>query len=230
MMKKALYIIILTTICYSANAQKWQQGYFYDVKGNKETGFIWAKPGGRGPIKDEAFIEFKENNKENPYKLSASDLSSYVVGRDSFVVAAEPQTGNWQYGMDFVKVALDEDIKLYQFKGEGNGGVGGGIRPEFEGGIGGGTGGYGGGVGAGISIPIGHGGGGKGGNRIAYYYGANTAEMKELTPFNFVDIMSDMMGDEPDIADAIRNNKYNLSNIDRLIADFEKAKASHSSQ
>ena len=230
-MRSILIILFFMLIAVSAKSQKWQQGYFYDVKGNKETGFIWARPGGKGPIKDEAFIEFKGNNKENPYKLSASDLSSFVVGRDSFVVAAEPQTSNWQYGMDFVKVALDEDIKLYLFRGEGNGGVGGsGIQPAFEGGIGGGTGGYGGGVGAGISIPIGHGGGGKGGNRIAYYYGANTAEMKELTPLNFVDIMSDMMGDEPDIADAIRNNKYNLSNIDRLIFDFKQAKASHSSQ
>ena len=225
------FIIFATFICANcAQAQKWQQGYFYDVKGNKETGFIWAKPGGKGPIKDEAFIEFKGTNKENPYKLSASDLSSFVVGRDSFVVAAEPQTGNWQYGMDFVKVVVDEDVKLYFIRGGGSGGIGGsGIQPGFEGGIGGGTGGYGGGVGAGISIPIGHGGGGSG-NRVTYYYGANTAEMKELTPLNFMDIMSDMMGDEPDIADAIRNNKYSLSNIEKLVADFKKAKASHSSQ
>jgi len=231
-MRSTAYVILITLLCCAtciskSYAQKWQQGYFYDVKGNKETGFIWARPGGRGPIKDEAFIEFKGTNKENPYKLSASDLSSFVVGRDSFVVAAEPQTSNWQYAMDFVKVALDEDIKLYLFRGEGNGGISGsGIQPAFEGGIGGGTGGYGGGVGAGISIPIGHG-GHSGGNRIAYYYGANTAEMKELTPFNFVDIMSDMMGDEPDIADAIRNNKYSLGNIDKLIVDFKQAKAQH---
>jgi hypothetical protein len=39
--------------------------------------------------------------------------------------------------------------------------------------------------------------------------------------------MSDMMGDEPDIADAIRNNKYSLSNIEKLIADFKQAKAQH---
>src|ERR1700761_6216031 len=160
MMRSNVYVILITLLCCAtcikkSYAQKWQQGYFYDVKGNKETGFIWARPGGKGPIKDEAFIEFKENNKENPYKLSASDLSSFVVGRDSFVVAAEPQTSNWQYSMDFVKVAVDEDIKLYLFRGEGNGGVGSGIQPNFEGGIGGGTGGYGGGIGAGISIPIG---------------------------------------------------------------------------
>lgn len=223
------FIVFIWLSCVNyARAQKWQPGYFYDIKGNKETGLIRLKPSGKGPIKDEAFIEFKDNSKENPFKLSASDLRSFVVGRDSFVVAAEPQTANWQYGFDFVKVVLDEDVKLYYFRGDGGSG-GGGIQPGFEGGIGGGTGGYGGGIGAGISIPIGRGGGG-GGNRVVYYYGPNTANMKELTPLNFVDIMSDIMGDEPDIVDALHDNKYNLNNINKLIADFEKAKAANGTQ
>jgi len=222
-MRSILIILFFMLIAVSAKSQKWQPGYFYDVKGNKETGFINAHPGGKGPIKDEAFIEFKDNNKGNPFKLSASDLKSFVIGRDSFVVAGEPPTSNWQYGLDFVKVEVNEDLKLFVFRGEGNGGIGSsGIQPAFEGGVGGGTGGYGGGIGAGISIPIGHG-GGKGGNRVAYYYGENTAQMKELTPLNFVDIMSDMMGDDPDIADAIHNNKYNLGNIEKLVADFKKS-------
>ena len=210
-------------------AQKWQPGHFTDVKGNMEAGLIWVKPPGKGPIKDEAFIEFRENDKENPYKLSASDLKSFVIGRDSFVVAAEPQTGNWQYEVDFVKVVLDDDIKLYVFKSAGGSG-GGGIQPEIGGGVGGGVGsggsGFGGGVGAGISIPIGGGGGG-GGHKIVYYYGETTANMKELTPVNFVDIMSDVMGDEPDVVEQIHEKKYNLTNIDKLIAYFKQVQASH---
>jgi hypothetical protein len=217
------------TFINQVQAQKWQSGYFYDTKGNKETGSIRLRPGGKGPVKDEAFLEFKQNSKENPFKLSAGDLRSVVIGRDSFVVAAEPQTANWQYAVDFVKVVLDEDVKLYYFRGDGGSG-GGGIKPGLEAGLGGGTGGYGGGIGAGISIPIGHGGDGGGGNRVVYYYGENTAVMKELNPLNFVDIMSDIMGDEPDIVDALRENKYSLNNINKLIADFETAKASHNNQ
>jgi hypothetical protein len=220
------FILSILFFATNAQAQKWQPGYFYDSKGNKETGLIRAKPSGKPPIKDEAFIEFKENEKENPFKLSAGDIRSFVIGRDSFVVASEPMTSHWQYGVDFVKVVLDEDVKLYVFRGGGHSGIG--IQPGIEGGIGGGTGGYGGGLGAGISIPIGHGGGG--GSKIVYYYGPSTANMKELTPLNFVDIMSDIMGDEPDVVDAIHDNKYNLGNIDKLIALFEKAKASHSGQ
>src|ERR1700744_4699861 len=115
-MRSILIILFFMLVAVSAKSQKWQPGYFFDTKGNKETGYIWLKPSGKGPIKDEAFIEFKENNKENPFKLSASDLKCFVVGRDSFVVAGEPPTSNWQYGLDFVKVELDEDIKLYVFR------------------------------------------------------------------------------------------------------------------
>ena len=209
----------------NVHAQKWLPGHFTDVKGNVETGLIWIRPSGKGPIQDEAFIEFRETDKENPYKLSASDLKSFVIGRDSFVVASEPQTSNWQYGVDFVKVVLDEDIKLYVFRGEGNGGIG-GIEPGFEGGVGGGTGGYGGGVGVGLSIPIGHG-GGRGGNKTVYYYGETTAGMHQLTVANFMDIMSDIMGDEPDVVEAIHEKKYGLNNMDKLLAYFKQVQASH---
>ena len=225
-------IFLLTLLCFvlagisRTYAQKWQPGHFTDVKGNIETGFIWVKPSGKGPVKDEAFIEFRENDKENPYKLSASDLKSFVIGRDSFVVAGEPQTGNWQYGVDFVKVVLNGDAKLYVLKGGGGSGSGGGIQPGFEGGVGAGTGGYGGGIGAGVSIPIGHRGGG-GSSRTVYYYGDNTAHMKELTPANFDDIMSDLMGDEPDVVQQIHEKKYTLNNIDKLVAYFKQVQESH---
>lgn len=230
-MTKSTLLLIISVFCLFAGinktyAQRWQPGHFTDVKGNVETGLIWVKPSGKGLIKDEAFIEFRENDKENPYKLSASDLKSFVIGRDSFVVAGEPQTSNWQYGIDFVKVVLNEDIKLYVFKGGGSEGFGSSIQPGIEGGVGGGTGGYGGGVGAGVSIPIG-GHGGSGGSKTVYYYGETTANMKELTPVNFVDIMSDVMGDEPDVVQQIQEKKYTLGNIDKLIVYFRQVQASH---
>jgi hypothetical protein len=229
-----LCLITLSFILFTkiSHAQKWQPGYFYDIKGNKETGFIWLHPSGKPAISEEAFIEFRENNKENPFKLSASDLKSFVVGRDSFTVASAPRTSDWKNELDFVKVTLDVDeLKLYFFNG--NGGGGSGFHPELGvgagTGIGGGSGGFGGGVGAGFSVPIGGSGGGKG-SKIEYYYGANTAEMKRLTPANFVDVMSEIMGDEPDVVDQLHQNKFNLGNIDKLIAYFHKVQASHSSQ
>lgn len=209
----------------SAKSQSWQSGSFIDNKGNKESGLI--RRTGKQPIKDEAAIEFKDDSKANPYTLSASDLKAIIIGRDSFVVAAAPQTSDWRNYLDFVKVAFDDDpdMKLYIFQGYAGGGGGGGIHPEVGVGAGTGFGGYGGGVGGGVSggiaVPIGGGHGGS--NKVIYYYGANTAQMKPLTQSIFVDIMSQMMGDDPDIVDALHQNKYNLGNISKLIADYRKA-------
>ena len=112
-MRSILIILFFMLVIVSAKsyAQKWQPGRFTDVKGNIEGGFINVNPSGKGPIKNEGFIEFKEDNKAEPYKLSASDLRSFVVGKDSFVVAHPPGNENWAKNeFDFVKVALDDDI------------------------------------------------------------------------------------------------------------------------
>lgn len=226
---------MLMIISAKIQAQKWQPGHFTDVKGNKETGLIRLDPSAKGPIKDEGFIEFKENNKANPFKLSASDLQSFVMGKDSFVVAHAPNNENWgKNETDFVRVAIDEDIKLFvTYGGKGSGGGSGfSFSPGIGAGIG--TGGYGsgfgGGVSGGVSVPIGgHGGSGYGG-KTTYYYGENQAGMKRLTNQNFEDVMIDIMGDEPDVVEKIHTKVYVLANIDKLIAYFKQVQASHQKQ
>jgi hypothetical protein len=218
-----LFSVIILSFT-SAQAQKWQPGTFTDVKGNRETGFIRLNPPGKGPIKDEGFIEFKETEKNNPYKLSASDLRSFIVAKDSFVVAHAPQNGVWgKEETDFVKVVIDEPTKLYVAEGgKGSGGGSGfGISPGV--GLGYGTGGYGGGVGGGIGISLGGGRGRKGGKTV-YYYGANTAEMKQLTDENFEDIMTDIMGDDPDVVEKIHAHQYGLKNMDKLLKYYDETK------
>ncbi|MEO6150887.1 MAG: hypothetical protein ABIN95_09265 [Mucilaginibacter sp.] len=218
-----LFIILFCGGTISAHAQKWQPGSFTDIKGNTETGFIRADPSGKGPVKDEAFIEFKHDNKMNPIKLSAGELRSFIVAQDSFVVAHAPGNQSWAgKELDFVKVVLDEEIKLYLGSG-GSGGRGVSVNPGLAGGIGTGGGGYG-GVGGGVGISF----GGKGGrSKTAYYFGATTAEMEPLSPINFNEIMSDIMADEPEVVDQIRQKKFHLGNIETLIAYFKKVKASH---
>lgn len=214
-------------IAVSAKSQKWQPGSFTDIKGNKVSGLIRENPSNKGPIKDEGFIEFKDDSKTNPYKLSASDLKSFTIGKDSFVVAHAPGNSNWsKKELDFVKVALDEETKLYVADVGSGGGVGRGVgvSPEFGGGFG--TGGYG-GVGGGVGINIGGGGSGKGKVITTYYYGNNTATMQQLTPINFKDVMSDIMGDEPDVVDKIQSGQFNIFNVDKLIIYFKQIKAAH---
>ena len=185
------------------------------------------KMSGKPPIGDEAFIEYKPNDKANSIKISASELSSFVMGRDSFIVAVAPRMGAWsKYELDFVKVVVDADPKLYMFRGKVNGG--GGVQPDVGVGVGGGFGtgggGFGMGLGGGITIPLG------GHTVTSYYFGANTAVMKELTPTNFIDVMSEILSDEPEIVDQLHQNRYGLGNIDKLIANYNKLQAAHGAQ
>ncbi|RVU00662.1 hypothetical protein EOD41_11725 [Mucilaginibacter limnophilus] len=230
MLRTLSFILFFLLAATAAYAQKWLPGSINDVKGNRETGFINPYPSGKGPNKHEAFIEFKTDEKMNPIKLSAGELRSFIAGKDSFVVAHPPGNGSWNgKELDFVKVVINEEIKLYQGKGAGGGG-GFKIRPGFSGGVGLGSGGYG-GVGGGLGVSMG-GNGNRNGEKanVGYFFGANTAEMMEVSAVNFNDIMLDIMGDEPAVANEIRKNKFNLHNIESLIDFFKKVKAANAAQ
>lgn len=222
------FIIVITGISLSASAQKWQPGYFYDTKGNKVSGLIEAYPSGKGPIKNEGFINYKADAKSNEIKLSASDLQYFVAGKDSFVVAHAPQFETWKpKDPDFVKVVLDEPLKLYVYGGGSSSGGGFGIRPDVSAGIGGGSyGTYGGG---GIGLSLGNFGGG---SRIrnVYYFGVNTADMQQVTPQNFVDVMSDIMADEPQAVEAVQSGKYRFDKMPALIKYYQTLKTHTNAQ
>jgi hypothetical protein len=231
-MRPILSILLLTTLCITTKSygQKWLPGHFTDLKGNVETGLVKFGTG-KPPVKDEGYIEFKENEKSAPFKLSAGELRSFVIGRDSFVVAHAPGSETWaKNDLDFVRVVVDEDLKLYAAGGVMTGGSGRNSGVTFEPGIstGVGTGGFGTAVGGGIAIPIGGGGGGGGYYvDVVYYYGDNTAHMKRLNDKNFEDIMIDMLGDYPDVVDKIKAKVYVLENIDRLVGYYYKLKAAN---
>jgi hypothetical protein len=214
-------IVLFSLLSFSALAQKWQQGYFYDKRGVKNIGYINQNPSGKGPIKNEAFIEFKEYEKDKPIKLSASDMKSYIVGRDSFVVAVS-LTDDWaSEQMDFIRVAVNAPIKLYMAR-VGNLGArqkAVSVSPALSTGYG--SGGMGGGLGGGVSINLGKN-RDNGGTRIAYLYGESTNGMKAITEENFVDVMIEVMGDEPAAVEQLRSGKVSLRDIEKIIAYYHK--------
>jgi hypothetical protein len=221
-------VLLLLLAGNTAMAQKWLPGHFVDVKGVTTAGYIYPNPGGRGPFRDEGFIEFKDEEHSTPYYLSARDLQSFVAGRDSFVVAHAPGNETWaKREFDFVRVAIDEPIKIYATRGAGNGGSGGGKKVSVSPELGIGTGTYGTSYGGGVGINIGGGGGGGNNNKLSYYYGSSTATMQHLTNENFVDIMSEVMADEPEVVEQIRANHFGIKNIEKLIAYFYKVRDSH---
>ena len=224
LVRSILIILFFTLTFLSAKSQKWQPGHFTDVKNNRLEGLIQISSSGKGPVKDEAYIIYKENKDAPEIKLSAGDIKSFVAGADSFVVAHPPTGQVWQNETDFVRVVLDEPLKLYVLNGKGTGGGGIHISPGIGLGIGGGS--YGGYGGAGVGIGIG---GGNGGTRLkqVYYFGANTAELTMLTPVNFEDVMADMMGDYPEVLEKIRAHQFGVGNLDKLVNYYKQVKAAH---
>jgi hypothetical protein len=199
-----------------AQSKKFIPGHFEDIKGNQMTGLIQSMPSGKGPVKGQAFIVFQENENANKIELAASDLRYFVAGRDSFVVAPAPINANWSKNeLDFIQVLADEPLKVYVLHGAGSGG-GFGISPGISAGIGGGSfGGYGGG-GVGLSF-----GGRQGGrSKTTYFFGASPSELTQITNETFIDVMSDIMADEPQVVQQIQANKYSLNKMDALIAYY----------
>ncbi len=220
-----LFVSLFLIKAIPASAQlglnQWDDGYFYDAAGNKVVGQIVANPSGRSPQDSEGFILFRKDKGEEKEKLTASMVRSFVAGKDSFTVAHAPRSEAWTgKSIDFVKVLVDEPMKLYAITGSG-GGVGPGISPSL--GIGGGS--FGSGVGGGLGINLGGGRGGKG--KPVYYYGDNPGTLTELKRDNFVEIMTEVMAAEPEIVDKIKSKKYRYGNMDQLILDFYKLKEAH---
>jgi hypothetical protein len=221
-----ILFFLLVTIAEKSQAQRWLPGHFTDTSGKTTVGLLRIDPPGKGLKKDEGFIEFKADKKAKPIKVTASDLKSFVVRKDSFVVAHAPKNETWpKKELDFVAVALDEDIKVYAGFGGGSG-RGSGFSIGI--GLGGGFGipigrNFGLGVGAGTYVPLyGEGSGYEG---IAWYYGENTAKMYRLTDENFEDTMSNIMGDYPEVVEKIHKKEYFLGNISRLIAYYKQVEA-----
>jgi hypothetical protein len=227
-----LTLLLLITITFSTAHAQFVPGHYYDINGEKVPGLINRYPSGQGIMKNEGFIEFKETEKDKPQRLSASMIHGFVIGVDSFTISHPPRYGGaWgKNELDFIQVVVAGPTNLYMIaNGSGGNGGGGGsrIRPMVSTGIG--TGGVG--MGGGIGINLGGGGGSGGGPaHNAYYYGETTGTMVAFKAETFVEYMSDVMGDEPEVVEKIRDGTFNINNIDGLVKYYKIVVASHKKQ
>jgi len=239
MINATMRIWILPFVCIlllavNAKAQmfggKFEQGYYYDINGQKVEGLINENTSGKGPLPNEGYIIFKENDKADKQKLSASMIHGFVVGVDSFVVARAPRIGAWsKYDMDFLRVVINDTTKLYTINGSERGkeGRGGGVRPSVSTGLGIG-GGYGGGIGMGLSLGSGlFGGGGGGSTHAVYYYGSGTGDMVEVTKQNFVAAMTEVLAAEPEAVKKVVDKKYKLGDMEALLKYYNQLREEH---
>ncbi|WP_448698597.1 hypothetical protein ACFGVR_17265 [Mucilaginibacter sp. AW1-3] len=230
-----LSFVFSLLLVVSANAQmfggKFEQGYYYDINGQKVEGLINENTSGKGPLPNEGYIIFKENDKAEKQNLSASMIRGFVVGADSFIVAHAPRLGAWsKYELDFLRVVINDSTRLYTITGSDRGKEGrSGSRPAISTGLGIG-GGYGGGLGMGLSLGSGLFGGGGGSSHPVYYYGSGVGDMVEINKQNFVAAMSEVLAAEPEAVKKVMDKKYKLGDMDDLLKYYHKLREEHSNQ
>ncbi len=222
-------------LAFTAHAQmfggKFEQGHYYDINGQKVEGLINDNTSGKGPIPNEGYIVFKEDDKAQKQQLSASMIHGFVVGVDSFIVAHAPRLGGWsKYELDFLRVVINDSTKLYTIYGGDRGKEGrGGMRPSVSTGLGIG-GGYGGGLGMGLSLGSGLFGGGGGSSHAIYYYGSGVGDMVEINKQNFVAAMTEVLAAEPEAVKKVIDKKYKLGDMEALLKYYNQLREEHSNK
>jgi hypothetical protein len=221
-MRSLFLSAFILLLAVSSNGQgslssKFQQGYYYDINGQKVEGYIRTGTG-KKLEGNEGYITFKEEDKAPKQNLSASMINGFVIGRDSFIVAHAPRVGTWSKNeLDFVLVLINTPLKLYAINASGGGGA---VTPGISTGLGIGGGSIG-GIGTGIGLSLGSGMFG-GGSHMVYYFGSDTGSLTELKKQNFIDVMSEIMGDEPEVVEKIKAKKYSLGDMDKLIKYYNQ--------
>jgi hypothetical protein len=142
------------------------------------------------------YIYYKKLRRDTAIKILGKDIRSFVVKSDSFTVSKSSLITK----CPFLQVRLNGANKLYLSKpmaltynpGTNFGAIGGAISAlasykKYQ------------------------------GYSYGYYYGPNQDELSKLDKKNFIDVMSIIMADKPEIVTKIKDKTYRFGNVESLI-------------
>ena len=113
-----LVCIFILFACKITLAQRFKNGCFYTLAGDKVEGLIKhysAVPTLIG-VKPN-YIKFKENKKSKPISLTINDIKAFCIGADSFTTIINLKINNSSIGKiakDFVQVLDTGKIHIYK--------------------------------------------------------------------------------------------------------------------
>jgi hypothetical protein len=207
MRKILLSIFFLAVVHISAHAQAdnskhWQPGYYYDNDNIKHTGFIsYFVNEEYANSAAQKFFLFRDNaTDEVGRRIFAGNITSFVVARDSFVVSDAHVLNE----TPFLQVAVNNPLKLYIARVRRH-------SPEF-------------GVGTSIgflsiagetSFPY---------TKEKYYYGKTPDNLTELTRKDFINVMSQVMSDKPEVVAKIQKKDYRYGDMKDLLVYYNTGK------
>ncbi|MDB5128440.1 hypothetical protein [Mucilaginibacter sp.] len=201
-MKKAvllfLYLIIGSTIYAQGPQHKWYAGTLYHTSGEIFDGLISWTPPRKGEYEDGDQVLYRADEKSEVFPIPYYKINSFVMGNDSIVVSHNVLFKN----SPFMTVVLDNPTKLYTNKVMKNG------FPLMIN-----TGGFTGNVGMGVGVGTSVGGGVK----TTYYYGISPDKVTKLEKKQFIEVMSTILADKPDVVAKIKDKTFRYGDMDDLI-------------
>ena len=107
---------LCSMLCIVINAQ-FKEGYYFDKNNNKVAGLLKIVEDGifsfKYAIGDGSRIVFKENEDAKAKTFSVNDITSFVIGEDSFAIVKNFPVPTMEYTQDFAKVVEIGRINLY---------------------------------------------------------------------------------------------------------------------
>ncbi|CAM3832311.1 hypothetical protein MUGA111182_12205 [Mucilaginibacter galii] len=192
-MRTILLLVCILSVTFSAKAQMfgrdWVEGRVYDLNNKKFNGFIaWTPPEPTWASKLDDHLYFKDDKKKkNEIEVRSSKIKGFVMGADSFVVSHDIQVAT----APFIAVILNNPIKLFASYA---------TRSAPAGGIG--------------PLPIGF---SFRRSKKVFYYGVDHDLLTKLEKSNFIEIMSAIMSNKPDVVAKIKDKTYKYGDIQDLL-------------
>lgn len=204
-MRKTLFLIFIIVSSLTANAQgpqrKWFEGTLYHTSGEIFDGLIsWAPPH-KGEYEDGDRILYCADEKSEVFPIPYYKIKAFVMGADSFVVSRNVLLKN----SPFMIVSVDNATKLFTVKTAKNG------FPLMIN-SGGFTGNVGMGVGVGTTVG--------GGTRTTYYYGPTQDKVTKLEKKQFIEVMSNIMADKPEVVAKIKDKTFRYGDMEDLLTYY----------
>ncbi|WP_210485806.1 hypothetical protein [Rufibacter aurantiacus] len=110
----SLFLFLLSTTSLLANP--FIKGYYFTLDGKKVEGHINFRRSAYNLFRNSpSDIKFKENLDSKAVKLTPNDISSFVIGTDSFTIAHNIKINNLYAGIfpkDFVQVLISGRMNL----------------------------------------------------------------------------------------------------------------------
>ena len=209
-MRFFLFVLFILLNALPSHAQlfgkKWADGKLYHVSGEVFTGQIyWTPPQKSSYNQTGDGILYRRDKSEEEIPIPASKIVSFTMGADSFVVSHDVNLTN----TPFLIVMLNTPTKIYKSSTHKQGvpmmlGTGGGSGPVS--------------LGIGLGTMVG------GGTRKTYYYGANADNLTKLEKKQFMEVMSNVMADKPEVVAKIKDKTFKYGDLEELLEYYKTGK------